>query len=589
MKVMRGATFKLAPRADQAARLTDIAAGRRLAYNAALELVDELYQFTSGSDPQTSEAMVLGGYTPWRYLDTFALNNLNKLLRNAGVYGNPARLPVTALEEAVVDALRAHQRWAGWAKDKTGRNVGKPQAAPYNPSELTFRIRKGADKALSTKNAIKLPGIKEPIKVVGLTRWLARQLAQNQGGVRLATVKKEAGDWYASLTIEREQLRSDQIESLADLDQVCAGSVIPFELRPDVVGGDLGLTTLLTLSDGTIFANPRFLGRSRLRLRALSKQIARAERRRYLECWRLAVVHDPVKWAKEAALLAQNPTTGKGLPVPPAYWRGQVPRSQNLLVLLDKLATLHRHIAAQRQAYAQVIASQIAKNYAVVGAETINITGLMANSHLARSIADAGWHGLIQMLESSLTDHGGLLIRHDRFYPSTQLCSGFLPDGDKCLGRMKLELSTRIYQCPSCGLVLGRDLNAAVNLRPSRDQVESALRAREEAQTAYNKKMVKRAKQAEKTKETKAQTKAAKATRRAAQEITAATDVAASVDRVTWETLNWSGERTANGAESDLSRRRFLDAALSAAGSGRTGIVPGVSEGSASFVAESTG
>jgi len=591
MKVMRGAAFKLAPDKDQESRLADIAAGRRLAYNAALELVDELYQFTAGSDPQTSEALAAGGYTPWRYLDSFTLNNLNVLLRNAGLYGNSKRLPVTVLEEAVVDALRAHAKWMAWTKDKTGRKVGKPQAARYDPRDLTFRIRKGADRALAAKDAIKLPGIKEPVRVAGLTRWLVRQLDKTEGSVRLATVKKEGGFWYASLTVEREQLAPDKIQTLADLDQPCDGRVIPFELRPDVVGGDLGLTTLPTPSDGTAFANPHFLIRSKLRLRALSKQISRAGRRRYLACWRLAIIHDPAKWAKEAELLKANPTTGRGLPVPPAYWRGLVPRSRNLLRLLEKLIILHRHIAAQRKAHGQVIASQIAKSYAAVGLESLNITGLMANSHLSRAIADAGWRGLVSAIESSLVGHGGLLIRHDTFYPSTQLCSGFLPDGTKCPGRMKLDLSTRIYQCPLCGLVLGRDLNAALNLRPRRNQVETALKAREEAKGAYDQKMANRAKRAEKTKETKAQAKAAKAARRAEQEEAIATlsDVI-SVDRVTRETLNWSGERTANEAEETLPRRRFLDlAALAAGGSGRIDYVVGVPGNSASLLAEPTG
>ena len=586
---MRGATFKLSPDAGQEAMLVDLAAARRLAYNAALVLLDELYQFSAGSDPQTSEAMITGGYTPWRYLDPFALNNLNSLLRQAGTYGNSKRVPTTVLEEAVIDACRAQARWVKYLATKAGRKVGKPGPAQYDPKNLTFRVRKGAEAALGTKDAIKLPGIKTPIAVVGLTRWLARQLAQTAGSVRLVTVRKEAGDWYASLTLEREQLRPDKIKSLADLDVACARRVIPFERRPDVVGGDLGLTTLLTLSDGRSFANPHFLVRSRRRLRALSKAVSRAERRRYLACWRLAVAHDPLKWSKETELLQLNPTTGRGLPTPPAYWRGQVPRSQNLLVLIKKLTTLHRHIAAQRKAYAQVIASQIAQSYAVVGLETLNITGLMANSHLARSIADAGWRDLISAIESKLSDHGGLLFRHDTFYPSSQLCSGTLPDGSQCPGRLKLELAMRIYECSVCGLVLGRDLNASINLRPSRDQVGIALKAREEAQIAYAKKMSARAKRVEKTKKTKVQAKADKAARQAEKEAPATADAVAAVDQVTWETLNWSGERTANGFDLGRPMRRFLEMAQPAMGSGRTSYVVGVPADSASIAAESTG
>jgi len=493
---------------------------------------------------------------------------------------------VTAIEEAVVDAYRAHRRWVGWVTHKKGRKVGKPGPAQYGPEDLTFRIRNGANLALATKDTIKLPGIKSPLAVVGLTRWLSRQMTQTQGSVRLMTIKKEAGSWFASLTVEREQLGPDKIRSLSELDAVCSGRVIPFELRSDVVGGDLGLTTLLTLSDGQIFANPRFLGRSRRRLRALSKAVSRAERRRYLACWRLAVAHDPVKWSGPAELLKLNPTTGKGLPTPPAYWRGQVPRSRNLLRLLGKLRTLHHHIAAQRKAYAQTVAAQIAREYTVLGLETLNITGLMANSRLARSIADAGWRELTSAVESILLDSGGLLVRHDTFYPSTQLCSGTLPDSTKCPGRMKLSLSTRIYECPICGLVLGRDINAAANLRPTRDQVGDAIAGREAALKDYSKKMADRAAKAQKTQATKAAKEKDKAARRAERESVAAAKTAASVDRVTRETLNWSGERTAKEADLGRPLRRFLDVAFIATGSGRTSYVAGVPCGSAPMLSQ---
>jgi putative transposase len=565
---MRGARFKLAPNDGQEGTLVDMAGARRLAYNSALELIDELYQFKVGSDPQISEAMIDGGYVPWRYLDPFTLNNINKIIRNSGVYGNPKRVPTTVVEEAVVDACKAHHRWVEYITTKKGRKVGKPQPAKYDPDGSTFRIRKGAVTALETKDAIKLPTIKEPIAVVGLTRWLKRQLKQTDGSVRLVTVKREHGSWFASVVVEREQLEPDKIKTVMDLDDVRSGGVIPFELRPDVVGGDLGLTTLLTLSDGRVFENPRFLGRSKLRLRAISKAVSRAERRRYLKCWRLAVEHDPVKWTKEAELLRLNPATGKGLPVPPAYWRSQVPRSRNLLVLLDKLNRLHRHITAQRKANAQIVASQIGRDYAALGLETLNITGMMANSHLARSIADAGWRDLTSAIESSIVDHGGLPIRHNTFYPSTQLCSGFLADDTKCPGRMKLKLSTRIYECEICGLVIGRDLNASINLRPSRDQVATAISAREAVAIAYNKKISDRAKKAKKAGKTIAAKARAKA---ATQEPATTAENVVNVDRMTRETQNWSGERTANRSDVSPTVRRFLDVAI-ATGSGRTSL-----------------
>jgi transposase len=577
---MRGSRFALRPDAEQEAALTDLGIARRLAYNSARELIEEVYGFLPGSDPQISEAIAAGGHAPWRYLDTFSLNKITNALRHSGVYGNSDRVPVALVEEAVVDACRAHKRWVD-SLGQPGRKVGKPGTIPYG-DDLTFRIRKGADISLATKDSIKLPGIAKPIAVLGLTRWLIKQLAATEGRIRLVTIKREADIWYAAVVVEREQLEPDRITEASELDLIISRLdghhfVIPFELRADVVGGDLGLTTLLTLSDGTEIANPRFLRRSRRRLRALNKAVSRAERRRYAACWRLAVAHDPVKWAKEAELLKLDPATGRGLSVPPAYWRGQVPRSRNLLELLAKARRLHIHIANQRQAYALLVAARIARGYAAVGLETLNITGLMANSRLSRSIADAGWGKLTCAIESSLIDHGRILVRHAATYPSSQLCSGYLPDGSKCPGRMKLRLSERTYICPICDLVIGRDFNAAINLRPTRDQMEKAILARADATTTYNAKLAARAAKAVAAAKTNAARIQAKTERKAAAiaaasnpDSNATEQSVATVDRVTWETQNWPSEGATNQEGLNFPMRQSPETAIIAVGSGRT-------------------
>ena len=317
---------------------------------------------------------------------------------------------------------------------------------------------------------------------------------------------------------------------------------------------------------------------------------------------RVSVAHDPVKWAAEAALLALNPATGRGLPVPPDYWRGQMPRSKNLLRLLDKARRLHRHIASQRNAYTLWVAAQIARRYAALGLETLNIIGLMANSKLARAISDAGWGKLVSAIESALADHGGILVRHPTFYPSSQLCSGYLPDGSKCPGRMKLKLSERTYECPVCGLVIGRDLNASVNLCPTRDQVGQAIAARADAAAAYSDRMASRASRATAAGQTNAAKRQEKAARRAAAVPMVASVIttpisypvvaersAAAVDRVTRETLNWPGEGAAKRASISSPVRRSPDAALRAAGSGRTDFVGVLVDQLVAVLAEPTG
>ncbi len=70
---------------------------------------------------------------------------------------------------------------------------------------------------------------------------------------------------------------------------------------------------------------------------------------------------------------------------------------------------------------------------------------------------DNGYGMFLDMLEYKLSDRGKYLVKVDKWYPSSQLCS--------CCGRkMKLTLAERIYRC-TCGLMLDRDLNAAINIR----------------------------------------------------------------------------------------------------------------------------
>jgi putative transposase len=90
--------------------------------------------------------------------------------------------------------------------------------------------------------------------------------------------------------------------------------------------------------------------------------------------------------------------------------------------------------------------------------EILNVPAMIGDRQLTRSIADAGWGELSRMLEYKCRWYGAELIRADRFFPSSKICSacGFRKE--------RLELKERTFSCEKCGLVQGRDLNAAINL-----------------------------------------------------------------------------------------------------------------------------
>lgn len=94
----------------------------------------------------------------------------------------------------------------------------------------------------------------------------------------------------------------------------------------------------------------------------------------------------------------------------------------------------------------------------VVGMETLNVSGMVKNKHLAKDIQKQCFYEFYRQMQYKCEERGIKLIQVDRFYPSSKTCS-------HC-GHIKkdLKLSDRTYVCANCGIVLDRDLNAAINL-----------------------------------------------------------------------------------------------------------------------------
>ena len=100
--------------------------------------------------------------------------------------------------------------------------------------------------------------------------------------------------------------------------------------------------------------------------------------------------------------------------------------------------------------------SDLAARYETVVAEDLNVAGMTRNRKLARAITDQGFGEARQMLGYKTTWNGGTLIVADRWFPVSKTCSA-------CGAvKAKLTLSERTFVCESCGLVIDRDVNAAV-------------------------------------------------------------------------------------------------------------------------------
>ena len=123
-----------------------------------------------------------------------------------------------------------------------------------------------------------------------------------------------------------------------------------------------------------------------------------------------------------------------------------------------RLARIHGRIADLRADALHKATTALAARYETVVVEDLNVTGMIANRRLARAVSDQGFGAARRMLGYKTAREGGTLLVADRWYPSSKRCSG-------CGSvKAKLTLAERVYQCDACGLVMGRDVNAARNL-----------------------------------------------------------------------------------------------------------------------------
>lgn len=123
-----------------------------------------------------------------------------------------------------------------------------------------------------------------------------------------------------------------------------------------------------------------------------------------------------------------------------------------------KLARAHARIRNQRLDFQHKLSHELTEEYDVIAVEDLDMKGMSQGLHFGKSTMDNGYGSFLSMLEYKLARKGKTFIRIDRFFPSSKRCS--------CCGRIKgdLKLSERVYKC-SCGNVMDRDVNAAINIR----------------------------------------------------------------------------------------------------------------------------
>lgn len=252
----------------------------------------------------------------------------------------------------------------------------------------------------SDRRHVRLPRIGE-VRTCESTHKLARKVESGVARIRSATLSFQRGRWHVSFSVD-----------VPDLDPAPrSGS--------RVVGVDLGIKALATLSTGEQVPNPRHLD-------AELKRLRRAQRK----CSRRV---GPDRRTRQE---------------PSNRWRKARARADRI----------HTRVANLRRNDTHQLTTRLVRDFDTVVIEDLYVAGLLRNRRLARQIAGANWAEIRRQVTYKAERAGVRLVVADRWFASSKTCSG-------CgTAKAKLALSERTYVCTACGLVLDRDINAAANL-----------------------------------------------------------------------------------------------------------------------------
>src|SRR5262249_31018066 len=130
--------------------------------------------------------------------------------------------------------------------------------------------------------------------------------------------------------------------------------------------------------------------------------------------------------------------------------------SNNRKKAARKLARQHRKATNQRANTLHQVTTMLAKTKSVIVIENLNGSSMLKNHHLAQAIADVGFAEFRRQLTYKAMWYGSRVVVASRWEPSSKVCSG--------CGWMnrELTLADQVFQCGQCGLVIDRDLNAAI-------------------------------------------------------------------------------------------------------------------------------
>ncbi|MEU8123149.1 RNA-guided endonuclease TnpB family protein [Spirillospora sp. NPDC049024] len=355
----RAFKYRFYPTDAQAAELSRTFGCVRKVYNLALAARTEAWARQERVNYNQTSAML----TAWKKTEELAyLNEVSCV---------PLQQALRHLQTAFANFFGKRAKYPRFKSRKRSR-----RSAEYTTS--AFRFRDGE---------LTLAKMPEPLDIV----W-SRPLPEGASPSTVTVSQDAAGRWFVSLLCEDP-------------------SVQPLPAADTVVGVDVGLDHLLTLSTGEKISNSRHERRDRARLAKAQRQLARK-------------------------------AEGDGA---------------NRAKARRKVAKVHARIADRRRDHLHKLTTRLVRENQTIVIEDLAVRNMVKNGSLARAISDAAWSEFRSMLEYKAQWYGREVIAIDRWFPSSKLCSvcGALAD--------EMPLNVREWTC-DCGTTHDRDVNAAKNI-----------------------------------------------------------------------------------------------------------------------------
>lgn len=259
-----------------------------------------------------------------------------------------------------------------------------------------FKTKKDARKSYKAINCVRIDFETNRIKLpkIGWVKFYKNRTFE--GRVGTVTVSKNAtGKYFVSVLVD------DGIET---------------PLKPNIeyntsVGIDVGIKDFAVLSNGCVYANPKYLEKAEKRLKVLQRRFSKKK-------------------------------------------KGSNRREKARL----KLARAYEKVTNCRTNFIHQVTSRIVRENQTIIIEDLNVSGMMKNHNLAKHISSASWSEFFRQLQYKCEWYGKNLIKIGRFEPSSKMCTcGYV--------NKELKLSQREWTCPNCGQHNDRDLLAAINIK----------------------------------------------------------------------------------------------------------------------------